>query len=269
MKKTIVDLRMRDLNIFVGGSYKQPRFFQDLKKQIQKNMFIPIIAKEWYSPPEEIHDYSLILLHLCKYAFFDPKRLDGGFTEIERATDYKVTSFLLYDVWEDEPDDRDFSRMVSTINNPYVFFFKYADSKSFNRLVSQILDNIGDRPPHFFLTNRMLILGARSPVIPEELAAKLRETSGSLNWGVKLPQIEGVKPIIDTTLEILQDGEWHSIREIMLKTRARYKKIRIVLDLFVDFNLIELNKRRKKAKASPYVVEFLEKIRSIEKLEDK
>jgi DNA-binding IclR family transcriptional regulator len=65
---------------------------------------------------------------------------------------------------------------------------------------------------------------------------------------------------IDKILTLLQDGEWHPIREITQKTKLNQTKIQLITNFLTRYNLIKLNKAQQEAKLTPPTHKFIKKI---------
>jgi len=65
---------------------------------------------------------------------------------------------------------------------------------------------------------------------------------------------------IDKILTLLQDGEWHSITEITLKTELNQTKIQLITNFLAKYNLIKLDKTQQEAKLTLPTHNFIKKI---------
>ncbi len=65
---------------------------------------------------------------------------------------------------------------------------------------------------------------------------------------------------VDTVIEVLEDGRWHTIREISRKTKVNDFKIEVLAAFLADYSFLDLNRREKKAKLSKVFAEFLKKM---------
>jgi hypothetical protein len=68
-----------------------------------------------------------------------------------------------------------------------------------------------------------------------------------------------LQPHIDSVLETLRDGKWHTFSEISQKTRLHEFKIDIITDFLADYSFLEKNRRDKKAKLTRLFADFLKK----------
>jgi len=100
--------------VFIGGNYSGDRVKNlfEIKKSIEKNNFIPIIALEFNDDEPCVHDHSLLLLHNCKYAIFDVSKDSGYLMEVERTFDYRTKILLVY---EEIPESR-MTEMISSLD---------------------------------------------------------------------------------------------------------------------------------------------------------
>jgi len=71
-------------------------------------------------------------------------------------------------------------------------------------------------------------------------------------------------PNVDDILELLENGEWHDLKEIERKTRLQDLDIKSVTKFLVQYNFIKLDKEGKKAKLDSSTQDFLKKIRQLE-----
>jgi len=84
--------------------------------------------------------------------------------------------------------------------------------------------------------------------------------------------------VLDILIEILSDGDWHSINEISIHkslSSLSISQIQTLLNFLAEYDFIEVNQRPAydltvlivEAKLTESMLEFLRKIRWIEKLE--
>jgi len=50
---------------------------------------------------------------------------------------------------------------------------------------------------------------------------------------------------METILEILKDGKWHSIKELEEKTKFHEFKLQMIIDFLTNFNFVEVKDDRK------------------------
>lgn len=120
--------------IFVGGNYSGSRISNlfEIKKAVEKNGYVPIIALEFNDQDPPIHDHSLLLLHSCKYAIFDVSADSGYLMEVERTLDYRTITLLIY---EEIPE----YRMTAMITSLGKKLNKFSNKEELNRLVEDFL----------------------------------------------------------------------------------------------------------------------------------
>ncbi len=71
-------------------------------------------------------------------------------------------------------------------------------------------------------------------------------------------------PRVDSILELLENGEWHDLREIETKIQLQALDIANVTKFLAKYNFIKLDKNGKKAKLDSSAKGFLKKIRQLE-----
>mgnify|MGYP002397205695 CR=1 FL=1 len=72
-------------------------------------------------------------------------------------------------------------------------------------------------------------------------------------------------PQIDEILEVLRDGEWHDLSEIVGKFRLHEFEVRIIMSFLAEYNFIDLDTQRQKLKLTNSALNFLQKIQRIER----
>lgn len=70
--------------------------------------------------------------------------------------------------------------------------------------------------------------------------------------------------VINRILELLEDGEWLNLKEIAHKSQLTEHKAEMILNFLNKFHFIELDKKQKRAKATPPLLEFLKSVKFIE-----
>ena len=71
-------------------------------------------------------------------------------------------------------------------------------------------------------------------------------------------------PNVEDILELLENGEWHDLKETKRKTRLQDLDITSVTKFLAQYNFIKLDKEGKKAKLDSSTKDFLKKIRQLE-----
>jgi len=70
--------------------------------------------------------------------------------------------------------------------------------------------------------------------------------------------------IIDEILGLLKDGKWHDLDQIMKEFRLTKSEAETVTNFLAEYNFIQLDKERQRARLSPPALSFLKKIVQIE-----
>ena len=71
-------------------------------------------------------------------------------------------------------------------------------------------------------------------------------------------------PRVDDILKLLENGDWHDLREIGEKIQLPNIDTASVTDFLAQYDFIKLDKERKKAKLDSSTQVFLKKIRRLE-----
>ncbi len=71
--------------------------------------------------------------------------------------------------------------------------------------------------------------------------------------------------MINVIFNLLEDGKWHSLTEITDKSGLHEFKLEIVTNFLAEYDFIELDKTKRKVRLAVSVVDFLKKIKHIEK----
>jgi len=74
-------------------------------------------------------------------------------------------------------------------------------------------------------------------------------------------------PQIDTILDVLIDGKWHDLKKISEETQLQEFKVEMVANFLAEYDFIELNKKDQKTRLTPPLLNFLRKVRDLEKKE--
>jgi len=73
--------------------------------------------------------------------------------------------------------------------------------------------------------------------------------------------------ILDDVLKLLEDGEWHNIREIADNSRLHCLKAEMIMNFLSEYDLVELDEKRRKVKLTSSLYKFIRKIKLIEEKE--
>ncbi len=71
--------------------------------------------------------------------------------------------------------------------------------------------------------------------------------------------------MVNTLFDLLEDGTWHNLTEIADKSGLHEFKLEIVTNFLAEYDFIELDKTKRKVRLAVSVVDFLKKIKHIEK----
>ena len=70
--------------------------------------------------------------------------------------------------------------------------------------------------------------------------------------------------VIDEILDLLKDGKWHTMNEVMEKSRLNEFKAETVMSFLAEYSFIQQDKEHKKARLTPPTLDFLESIQRVE-----
>ncbi len=65
---------------------------------------------------------------------------------------------------------------------------------------------------------------------------------------------------IDDVLELLKNGRWHDVSEVVKKSRLHESKVEKILRFLTEYKFITLNNEQKKARLTPTMLKFLREI---------
>lgn len=71
--------------------------------------------------------------------------------------------------------------------------------------------------------------------------------------------------VVNVILDLLEDGKWHSLTEIVEKSGLHEFKLEIATNFLAEYDFVELDKTNRKVRLAVSVVDFLKKIKHIEK----
>ena len=78
---------------------------------------------------------------------------------------------------------------------------------------------------------------------------------------------ETVLSVIDEILWLLKDGKWHNLRETLEKCSSPESKVKMAVSFLWEYNFIQVNENRRKAKLRPLMLEFIDEIQRVEEEE--
>jgi DNA-binding IclR family transcriptional regulator len=73
----------------------------------------------------------------------------------------------------------------------------------------------------------------------------------------------------ETILQLLENGKWHSLKEITEKTQLNRFKVENVTKFLAKYSFVKLDTAEKKVKLDPPTNRFLKRIRQLENEEDR
>jgi hypothetical protein len=74
-----------------------------------------------------------------------------------------------------------------------------------------------------------------------------------------------VLEMVNVIFDLLEDGKWQSLTEMADKSGLHEFKLEIVTNFLAEYDFIKLDKAKRKARLAVSVVDFLKKIKPIEK----
>ena len=69
---------------------------------------------------------------------------------------------------------------------------------------------------------------------------------------------------IEEILELLKDGKWHDLNEIIEEARLTRSGAETITNFLAEYNFIQLDKERQKVRVTPPTQSFLKKIQLIQ-----
>jgi len=71
--------------------------------------------------------------------------------------------------------------------------------------------------------------------------------------------------VTDEILQLLRDGKWHDLRDIVKKCSKPESKVEITISFLSEYGFIDVNKKGRKARLRPLMLEFFDEILRLEK----
>ena len=68
----------------------------------------------------------------------------------------------------------------------------------------------------------------------------------------------------ETILQILENGEWHNLKDMEEKTQLTEHKVKHITNFLAKYNFVQLDETEQKVKLALPTMKFLKKIRQIE-----
>lgn len=84
-----------DKRVFIGGDYESIYLLDGIIGPVSEYGYVPIVAAEFNTEPENIHHHALLLLHNSKYAIFDVSSKGGHMMEAERTLEYGTETLFV------------------------------------------------------------------------------------------------------------------------------------------------------------------------------
>jgi hypothetical protein len=72
---------------------------------------------------------------------------------------------------------------------------------------------------------------------------------------------------MDDILKLLEDGKWHDMKEVTDNSRLHDLKVEMIMNFLSEYDFVELDKKRQKAKLTSSLCKFVRKIKIIEEKE--
>jgi len=70
--------------------------------------------------------------------------------------------------------------------------------------------------------------------------------------------------LLDKILEVLEDGEWHSVKQIESTTNVKQLKILVCLRFLEHFHFIEIDRPTDRVKATKQVKDVLDELKKLD-----
>lgn len=71
--------------------------------------------------------------------------------------------------------------------------------------------------------------------------------------------------MVNVIFDLLEDGKWHSLAEVADKSGLHKFKLEIITCFLAEYNFIEVDKAKRRARLAMSVADFLRKIKQIER----
>ena len=70
--------------------------------------------------------------------------------------------------------------------------------------------------------------------------------------------------ITDEIMQLLRNGNWHNLTDIVEKSSIPESKVEITISFLSKYGFIEINKKQRKARLRPLMLEFFDEILRLE-----
>jgi len=84
-----------------------------------------------------------------------------------------------------------------------------------------------------------------------------------LSTAIHTPAEEAELWAIDEVLMVLKDGDWHDLREVAKKCSSNELRVEMIVSFLLKYDFMELDKKSRKARLRPLMLEFIDEIQRI------
>lgn len=74
-------------------------------------------------------------------------------------------------------------------------------------------------------------------------------------------------PVVDQILDLLRNGEWHGVSELVDKSGVGERKVGLIVDFLRGFGFLESDARVGRVRLSPALLLFLRRVEDLERAE--
>ena len=71
--------------------------------------------------------------------------------------------------------------------------------------------------------------------------------------------------VVDGILELLQNGEWHGVGELVERSGVGRRKVDLVVDFLCGFGFLECDVKVRRVRLSPALLVFLRRVEDLER----
>lgn len=120
--------------VFIGGDYDFMACLRQIGKYVREARYQPIIAIDFNPLKDNIHDYDIRLLAMCKRAIFEVTSAAGQYMEIERVRDFKIDACIIYQ--KRTKNEKNYPQHISSMVTTYgLQNFGYATFKELEKVI--------------------------------------------------------------------------------------------------------------------------------------
>ena len=125
--------------VFVGGDYRFLPVLREIADAVSSSGFTAIRPWDYFMPRGQTRDYSLKLLHNCRYAIFEITTEGGHLQELEHTKDFDCLAFGVYQTRDNSDKPPGYvTSMVTTYGIP---LYGYTSFKQLGRLINDNLNS--------------------------------------------------------------------------------------------------------------------------------